>query len=110
MRSAPPRGHPDAGLVPGVADVVAQLGLGIDVVVARRHGHLAGARQGPRPPALAPAGPRGVEGEAPEAVECLALARRRVLGSQHADTVRSRSWPMRTPCSRSATSASRAWT
>jgi hypothetical protein len=39
--AGPAAGHPHRGLVPGVADVIAHLGIGEDVVVAGRHGDLA---------------------------------------------------------------------
>ena len=79
----PARRDPDLGLVPGGADVVAQCGIDEDVVVARGHGHLAGLGQRGVLPLLGAADAVGVDAEAPQAVEQLALAGGVVLGAQH---------------------------
>ena len=75
---------PGQGLVPHVADVVAGLRVGEDVVVAGGHRHLTRPGRQAVLPALIAARPGGVEREPPQAVKGLAFPGRRVLGSEHA--------------------------
>ena len=100
----PARGHADARLVPGVADVVAYLGVGEEVVVARGHGHLAvpgrGAATSPRRARRPPR--RGRTATARRATcargwRCPWVAACRSSCARSgclADAVRCRSWPM----------------
>ncbi len=75
--------HDRRGLVPGVANVVAALGAGTDVVVAGRHRHLTRVGQRGREPLVATSVTGGVETERPQAAQRFAFAGGGVLGSQH---------------------------
>ena len=82
--------HVDGALVPDVAEVVADRGVGGQVVEAGRHGHVARGGQGvAEPPGVAPGGVT-VELERPDAVEALGLAGGGVLGAQHGGAFRDR--------------------
>ena len=81
--TGPAGGHPELGLIPDIAHVVPDFGVGEDVVVAGRHRYLTGAGEWAVPPALGATDAFGVEAELPEPVERLALAAHRVLGSKH---------------------------
>ena len=70
-------------LVPDVSDVVVELLVDEQVVVARRHGDGTGVGERATPPLVAPPGPGGVGRERPQAVEPLALPNAVVLWSQH---------------------------
>ena len=70
-------------LIPDVADVVVELLVDEQVVVARRHRDGAGVGQRAAPPLVAPPGTGGVGRERPHAVEPFALPNPVVLWSQH---------------------------
>src|SRR5437899_555923 len=82
-RARPRRGHPAVALVPPVAYVLALRGLGDQVVVAGRDGHLPRARQGPPPPPAGRAFAPGVEPEPPQPVEAAAVPAAAVPWCQH---------------------------
>jgi hypothetical protein len=79
--AVPAARDPYDGLVPDVAEVVADGRVGRDVVETGGHGHVAGVRQRAGEPSRgAPLAGR-VERELPDAVDALALAGGGVLGS-----------------------------
>lgn len=81
--AVPPAGHADGALIPDVAEVVLDRGVGRHVVEAGRHGHVTGIGERGGIPTLGTADRLGVEPEGPDAVKVLALSGAGVLGAEH---------------------------
>ncbi len=79
----PTRWRMDRPLVPDLADVVMDVAIGEEVVVAGRHSDGAGVGERGRPPPLVPTDAVRVGDEGPDAVEALGLPDAVVLRAEH---------------------------